>query len=282
VHNYQRPFQTEKKTWKVYVLFAAIGITLGAGFIGYPKLMAYLERMAIEEENQNVMTQIIEGGILDQTIENFQKLPGEIEEINKAFETPVTILENAYLEVPFVCQAPFQTEANWVYHEESCEEAALLQVRYYLEGVKDPKPEDSNTTILDMIEWQKKNFGEHKDVYANEMKSLINGYYDYPLENIEIIYDATITDIKKAISTGYPIIVPIMGDVLKNPYYPYPGYHMLTIIGYTPDKIITNDVGTRRGKDFSYSYDIFMKALEAAGGDVVIIKQLPLKTDGET
>ncbi|MBA4336551.1 hypothetical protein C0416_02130 [bacterium] len=281
MHNYQRPFQTEKKTWKVYVLFAAIGITLGAGFIGYPKLMAYLERMAIEEENQNVMAQIIEGGILDQTIENFQKLPEEIKEINEAFETPVTILENAYLEVPFVCQAPFQTEANWVYHEESCEEAALLQVRYYLEGVKDPKPEDSNATILDMIEWQKKNFGEHKDVYANDMKSLINGYYDYPLENIEIIYDATITDIKKAVSMGYPIIVPIMGDILKNPYYPYPGYHMLTIIGYTPDKIITNDVGTRRGKDFSYSYDIFMKALEAAGGDVVIIKQLPLKEDGE-
>jgi len=180
-----------------------------------------------------------------------------------------------------VCQAPFQTEANWVYHEESCEEAALLQVNYYIKGIKDPKAEDSNATILDMIEWQKKNFGEHKDVYANDMKSLINGYYDYPLENIEIIYDATITDLKKAISAGYPVIVPIMGDTLKNPYYPYPGYHMLTIIGYTPDKIITNDVGTRRGKDFSYDYDIFMKALEAAGGDVVIIKQLPLKEDGE-
>ncbi len=258
------------------MLFVAIGITLGAGFIGYPKLMSYWERISLEKENEDVMAKIIQENVLNQTIENFKAFP---EEIEKTLEEHVTILENAYLEVPFVCQAPHQTEANWVYHEESCEEAAMLQVRYYLEGVKNPDTEDSHKTILDMIEWQKKNFGEHKDIYANEMKTFINGYYGYPLEKIEIIYDATITDIKKAISMGYPVIVPIMGDILNNPYYPYPGYHMLTIIGYTPDKIITNDVGTRRGKDFSYSYETFMKALEAAGGDVVIIKQLPIKAD---
>lgn len=278
MHNYQRSSTPPKKKWQIYVVFAAIGITLGVGFIGYPKLTSYWERIQIEQENQDVMARIIEENVLSQTIENFQSLPEEIEE---AFEEPITILENAYLEVPFVCQAPFQTEVNWVYHEESCEEAALIQVHYYLQGITNPTAEESHATILDMIAWQKKNFGEHKDVYANEMKTLINGYYDYPLEDIEIIYDASITDIKKAISTGYPIIVPIMGDILKNPYYPYPGYHMLTIIGYTPDKIITNDVGTRRGKDFSYSYEVFMSAVDVAGGDIVIIKQLPTKEDEE-
>lgn len=276
MHNYQRPQTAPKKKWQIYVLFAAIGVTLGAGFIGYPKLISYWERIQIEQENQDVMAQIIEENILDRTVENFQRLPEEIAEIMEE-EEEVTILENAYLEVPFVCQAPLQTEANWVYHEESCEEAAMLQAHYYIQGITDPDPQESNKIILDMIEWQKKNFGEHKDIYANDIKNFLVGYYNYPLEDIEIIYDTTITDIKKAVSAGYPVIVPIMGDVLKNPYYPYPGYHMLTVIGYTPDKIITNDVGTRRGKDFSYSYDIFMSAVDAAGGDIVIIKQLPTK-----
>jgi hypothetical protein len=114
--------------------------------------------------------------------------------------------------------------------------------------------------------------GEHKDLYANEMRIFIKGYYSIPDEDIVIVYDADILDIKKAISAGHPVIVPIMGDILQNPYYPYPGYHMLTVIGYTPEKIITNDVGTRRGKDFSYNYEIFKNAMDAAGGDIIYIK----------
>lgn len=274
MHNYQRPQTSPKKKWQIYAVFIAIGVALGAGFIGYPKLISYWERIQIEQENQDVMAQIIEENVINQTVENIQKIPEDIEEIMK---DDVTILENAYIEVPFICQAPLQTEANWVYHEESCEEAAVLQVHDYIQGITDPDPQESNRIILDMIEWQKKNLGENKDLYANDLKNFIIGYYDYPPENVEVIYDASIIDIKKAVSAGYPVIVPIMGDILKNPYYPYPGYHMLTVIGYTPDKIITNDVGTRRGKDFSYNYDIFISAVDAAGGDIVIIKQLPNK-----
>lgn len=257
---------TKKQNFAKYLVFAAIGITIGAGFIGWPKLTGYIERLQMEEENANVMDQIVNGGILENTIESIAEITEENPEEN------VIILENAYLEVPFVCQAPFETEANWVFHEESCEEAALLQVKYYLDGIKEVDKQAANDTILDMIEWEKKAFGEHKDLYANEMKTFIKGYYSIPEENIVIIYEADILDIKKAISAGHPVIVPIMGDILKNPYYPYPGYHMLTIIGYTPEKIITNDVGTRRGKDFSYNYDVFKKAMDAAGGDIIYIK----------
>jgi len=275
VRHHKKQAVHSKNKWQLYILFAAFGVTLGAGFIGYPKLASYVSRIKIEQANEDTMAQIMEEGILKQTVKNFQNLPSEIDEISKK---PVTILENAYLEVPFVCQAPFQTKENWTHHEESCEEAALLQVHYYIQGVN-PPAKDSNSTILDMINWQKRNFGEHKDLYANKLKELITGYFNYSPDDIEIIYNTKIIDIKKAISEGYPILVPIMGDILKNPYYPYPGYHMLTVIGYTPDKIITNDVGTRNGKDFSYNYDIFIKALNAAGGNIVIIKHLPKETN---
>ena len=40
----------------------------------------------------------------------------------------------ALIDVQFICQAPLQTTANWVLHEESCEEAALLMAYNYLKG----------------------------------------------------------------------------------------------------------------------------------------------------
>ncbi|MFC1599592.1 C39 family peptidase [Patescibacteria group bacterium] len=256
---------SRKNNISKYVVFVAVGIALGAGFIGYPKIAAYIERVQIEYENETTMNEILDNQVLDMTIQNIQDLMEEEEE--------VVILENAYLDVPFICQAPFQTEANWVHHEESCEEAALLQVKYYLDGVTEVDPQVANDTILDMIDWQEKNFDGHKDLYANDMRTFIRDYYELEDDQIEIIYDAKIVDIKKAISAGNPIIAPITGDILDNPYYPYPGYHMLTIIGYTPEKIITNDVGTKRGEDYSYSYEIFMNALEDAGGDIILLKE---------
>ncbi|MBN1494653.1 C39 family peptidase [Candidatus Peregrinibacteria bacterium] len=264
-HPTQHP---KKKKFAIYLLFAAIGVALGGAFIAYPKIIDFAERIALDKQNEETMTQILNDGILEKTIENIQNIT------EQEPARSVVLLENAYLNVPFVCQAPLQTEANWKYHEESCEEAALLQVKYYLDDVNEPDKNKAHEEILNMIDWQEKNFGEHKDLYAADMKDFIKGYYGYTNEEVEIIYDVDITAIKQAISAGYPVITPIMGDILKNPYYPYPGYHMLVIIGYTPDKIITNDNGTRRGKDFSYPYDRFMQALKAAGGDVLIIKKL--------
>ncbi|MFC1656307.1 C39 family peptidase [Patescibacteria group bacterium] len=266
-------YNSRGRKYAKYAVFAAIGIAFGAGFIMYPKVAGYLNRMALDKQNEEVMMAIIEENVLQNTMENLGEV---IEEGKEKFEEQeVVILENAYLDVPFICQAPFQTEANWVYHEESCEEAAFLQVHYYLEGITEVDRQTAHNVIMDMIKWQEQNFGEHRDLYANDMKLFIRDYYGYEDEDIEIIYDAGVVDIKKAISAGYPVIVPIMGDVLQNPYYPYPGYHMLTVIGYTPEKIITNDVGTRNGADFSYTYEKFMKATKEAGGDILIIKKLP-------
>ncbi len=132
--------------------------------------------------------------------------------------------------------------------------------------------QEANQEILDMIAWQEENFGGHFDIYADQVKEFIVGFYQIDPSKIEIIYSATIEDLKRELADGHPVIVPITGEILKNPYYPYPGYHMLTAIGYTEDKIITNDNGTRRGKDFSYDIEVFNEAMQDTGGDIVIIK----------
>ncbi len=186
-------------------------------------------------------------------------------------ETPITETTPKLLKVPFICQAPLQTVENWKFHEESCEEAAVLQTYLYETGNRMTR-EEADKEILKMVEWQKTNFGDEKDMYADTLKTFISGYYQITESQIEITYDASLEDIKEIINSGHPVIVPIMGDILKNPNYPYPGYHMLVVTGFTEDMIITNDNGTRKGESYSYPNERFLKAMQAAGGDIVTIE----------
>lgn len=193
----------------------------------------------------------------------------ELEKVNEATieSAKKESASSKYLEVQFICQAPLQTESNWTLHEESCEEAALLQAYNYEMGLNISK-EEANEIILDMIEWQ----GDHRDLYNEEMKEFIMGYYKLSSEEVILIKNAEIKDIKEIVNDGHPVIVPITGEILKNPFYPYPGYHMLTVIGYTEDRIITNDNGTRRGADYSYDQEIFEQAFKDAGGSILYLK----------
>jgi hypothetical protein len=242
------------------ILIAIILILLGIQKIS-PKVKRYL----IEKENREIVESIKE-----ETAEKEKTIEAPTETIA---ESQKILPEKAYLEVQFICQAPLETEENWTYHEESCEEAALLQAYLYETGQTMTKQE-ANEEILKMIDWQNKNYGSQNDLYAEELKEFaINYYEDISDSDIKIIENARIEDIKKEVANGHPAIVPITGEILKNPYYPYPGYHMLIVTGYTEDKIITNDNGTRRGKDYSYDIDIFTSAMEDAGGDILILNK---------
>lgn len=249
----------KRNSQKTLLLFLVAIIIVLSGTLQYaPKVKGYFERKEIERANQKTIEEI-------STIKPVQR----IEEIP---EPPEPIKQDkAYLDVQFICQAPLQTPANWEYHEESCEEAALLQAFNYESG-KTVSKEEANEIILEMIAWQEANFGGHHDIYADKLKEFAIGFYDLQPEQIEITYNATIEDIKNQINLGHPVIVPITGEILKNPYYPYPGYHMLIVTGYTEDRIITNDNGTKNGEDFSYDTTIFETAMNDAGGDILILK----------
>ena len=241
------------------VLILIIIILFGLMWV-LPKLSGYFEKKKIDRENIKTMELITEEDIIPEP--TTEPVPQD---------TLQTIPDKAYLEVQFICQAPLQTEANWVIHEESCEEAALLMAYLYETGQTTTK-EEANEEILDMLDWQKTNWNGHYDIYAKDVSKLAQGFYGIDESKIEIIYDATLDDIKKQIASGHPVIAPVTSDYLDNPYYPHPGYHMLIVIGYTEDKIITNDNGTKRGEDFSYDNDKFKKALDDAGGDIIILK----------
>ena len=73
-------------------------------------------------------------------------------------------------------------------------------------------------------------------------------------------------------AAGRPVIVPLAGRLLGNPYYTQPGpvYHMLVVKGIAENgDIITNDVGTRHGRNLTYAPDVFLNAMHdvPSGGD---------------
>lgn len=199
----------------------------------------------------------------------------EIESINfKSYfkfkrEKPEIIPGFMNLEIPFIPQAPY---AVWdELHDHACEEAAIIMVYYYLTG-KDLIKEIAEQEILNMVDWQIKNWGGHFDLSVEQIGQLFRDYFNY--ENIELVYDFEIEDIKKELAAGNPIVIPAAGRILGNPYFTPPGpeYHILIIKGYDDEKseFITNDPGTRRGADSRYNYQVLENAIhDFNNGDVL-------------
>lgn len=182
---------------------------------------------------------------------------GKIEKMSEASEIP----EKMKIEVPFTAQAPF---GNWdPIHEEACEEASLIMLKYFLDK-KDLSPAVSEKEIQEMVEFEKKNYGKFEDSTAEEMRRLFMDFYGLPPgRKLSVFYDFGKEDIKKYLAKGNPVIIPAAGRKLGNPYFTPPGplYHALVLTGYDGNNIIANDPGTRRGGDYLYNEDVIFEAI---------------------
>lgn len=172
------------------------------------------------------------------------------------------------LDVPFAVQAPF---AVWdAVHEDACEEASAIMAAHFVLGKKLPDATYIDGEILKIVDWESKNFGFWKDTDAEKTAEILRKFYG--LKDVGVKYGITVDDIKKEVAAGHPVILPAAGRALKNPYFSGEGpfYHMLVVRGYTKDgKIITNDPGTKRGKNFIYDAAVLFSAIhDWNGGDV--------------
>ena len=177
------------------------------------------------------------------------------------------IPERYNLAVPFTSQAPFKVWDE--IHKDACEEASVMMAARYIRGKPINSAVDADEEILALIEWQKENFGYWKDTDALKTAEILKRYYGF--KNTGVVYDIGLNDIRKEIMVGHQVIVPAAGRLLNNPFYTPPGplYHMLVVRGYTKDKIITNDPGTKNGENYAYANQIFYDALhDWNGGDV--------------
>jgi len=170
-------------------------------------------------------------------------------------------------DVPFTSQAPLLVWDEM--HQEACEEASILMVIKYFYGEKIQSPEEAEEDIVRLVAANTA-LGFGLDDTAEQAAALLRS--EAPLLTAELLYNPTVEQMKKQLSSGKLLIVPAQGQYLGNPYYTAPGprYHMLVVKGFMNNSyFITNDPGTKRGKDYVYSFDILMNAIhDWNGGEV--------------
>lgn len=75
---------------------------------------------------------------------------------------------------------------------------------------------------------------------------------------------SNVEQIINELKAGHLVLLPANGQKLSNPHYTAPGplTHMLVITGYISrsDEFVTNDSGTKRGRDYRYKTATVMAA----------------------
>jgi hypothetical protein len=178
---------------------------------------------------------------------------------SRAAATPPPMPASAILQVPYTVQAPF---GNWKFHQESCEEAAVLMYHDFMSGDQRANlpPAEADTELRALKAWQVKNWGAEVDLTIDRTGQLAQQYYGYKYQVIDINPDS----IRRAIADGHPVLVPVMTHALQNPHYgPMTVYHEVLIKGYTDKGVVTNDAGVQEGKDWFYSWSILLSAIDA-------------------
>lgn len=186
-------------------------------------------------------------------------------------DTDIPNLINNY--VPFTSQAPY---AKWdKLHEEACEEASLAMASYFLEKRELVLSKEAENDIQELSKYAKEIFPNKEDLNVTDLKTVAEKKYNY--KNWKIVNNPNTEDIKHILASGKIIIAPMAGRKLGNPNFKQPGplYHMLIINGYNNKKgvFITQDPGTRKGKNYEYKFEVLLKALHDFPGDKNKIKE---------
>lgn len=172
----------------------------------------------------------------------------------------------ANLAIPFTVQAP---HANWdLPYKEFCEEASVLMAIRYIQDQPIASANEADADLLKIKAFEDKAFGHYQDTDVVQTAAIITDYFKYP--KVIIIENPTAGQIRQAVASGKPVLIPAAGRLLGNPYFQQPGplYHMLVVKGYTSaGKFIVNDPGTRRGADFVYNETVLMNAIHDWHGD---------------
>lgn len=143
--------------------------------------------------------------------------------------------------------------------QEACEEASIALANYFIKG-KSLNKDQMRADILALVDRQMELFGDYLHTTVEQTQQLYEDFYGW---ESYIIDNPTIEQIKSILAQWQIIVAPFSGRQLGNPYYsgPWPLYHMMVIRWYDDTYFYTNDVGTRRGENFTYTHAVIMDAL---------------------
>ena len=153
------------------------------------------------------------------------------------------------LTLEFHTQAP---QHQWdTIHEDLCEEASLQVVLNYFnhQTVTDRQFDQQ---ILKLRRQEIASLWHWRSTSVREIQRLVKIFH--PRFTTRILENPTATDLQLEIDQSHPVLLPLAGRQLKNPYYTPPGprYHWLVVTGYDDTGFITQDVGTKRGANYHY------------------------------
>jgi hypothetical protein len=239
---------------KYLVIFATIILFIAGGYF-------YVDRMN-KKESSNTQTK----QEAQQVSENKPAETQNIQEIPENKQAPETPKENASQKieqnVPFMVQAPFGNWKDQIF-QNGCEEAAMTMAFEWTEGTLTISAEEAQNKIKKLTSFEDESLGYDTDTDIYDMQKIFQKYFNY--QDIKTQENIKLDDIKNEIQKGNIVLVPTFGRALSNPNYTAPGpiTHMLVIIGYDPDtkKFITNDSGTKRGKDYQYPENVLFDAI---------------------
>ena len=189
-----------------------------------------------------------------------------------------SIAQAKNIPVPFTSQAPYSIWSQpW---QDFCEEASILMVDYYYKN----KPLDkivARQELLNISKIKENYFGWSLDENAEKINQLVNNFLSW---ETKIVENPELDEIKMEIDASRPVILPVHGKFLYNPYFRYggPDYHTIVISGYddTTQEFITQEPGTRHGFNFRYKYDTLLNAMhDFLPGNTRVGKKLALFTD---
>jgi uncharacterized protein YvpB len=176
------------------------------------------------------------------------------------------------IDMPFAPQAP---TGSWdPPYDEACEEASLIIVHHYLESTAlDNGIMDRDIKAMVAHETAQ---GLPIDIDMLQLADVARDLYGYDAEVLEGS-DVSIARIEQELAQGNPVIVPLAGQDIGNPYYSGDGppYHVLVIVGYDNRNFITHDVGTKRGENYVYRKEVIMDAIHDWNGSVDTIRSGP-------
>lgn len=194
----------------------------------------------------------------------------EPEEPAQLTEEPASMTPSSVnLDVPFYSQAP---RGYWgMPYQEACEEASLLLASYYARG-EDPTLAEFEKDLLAMVDWEVSYFGQYEHTSIDQTAEMAHVYLGMDEDEnggqdgagrVEVVENPSTDDLRAILARGDVIVAPFAGRYLGNPNFTGlgPVYHMLVIRGYKGGYFITNDVGTRHGKNYKYSEGVLMNAL---------------------
>ncbi|MCX6794865.1 MAG: C39 family peptidase [Candidatus Falkowbacteria bacterium] len=266
-------------------ILIAVGVLLIIGISAF-FLRGNIRDVTLELEKRQLPTEVKDVTVKDAATPSVNAATPSVNvatpSVNVATPSP-TAAANKFaglnLAVPFSAQAPY---GDWsLPYAEACEEASALLVDRFYTGAE-LTPEIVKQEILKIVDWENKTFGYYEHTTAKETGRILKEYFNY--KRVDVNYDISLADIKAQIMAGRPVIVPLAGRLIGNPYYRQPGpiYHMLVIKGLTKDgDFITNDVGTKRGNNYVYDANVLYDAIHDApygGGelnDIGLEKDIP-------